>query len=90
LKRAAALLALGLTACATDHAEPRIEIREVKVPVPVTCVPAALPAAPTYPDTDEALRAAKGPADRLALIVAGRLLRIQRQAETEPVIAGCR
>lgn len=80
-----------LAACGTTKApEPVIRTIEVKVPVPVTCVPSNLGPAPTYPDTDHALRAAPSAPERYQLLAAGRLLRIQRQSETEPVIAGCR
>lgn len=86
---ASLILAAGLAGCATK-AEPVIRTVEAKVPVPVSCVPDSLPPPPTYPDSDKALKAAPSGAERYQLIQAGRILRIQRQAETEPVIAGCR
>jgi len=56
-----------------------------------SCVPHSLPhAQPKYPDSDQALREAGGAADRYQLMAAGRLLRIQRLAELEHVIEGCR
>ena len=82
-------LAVGLMGCGTPPA-PRIEIKEVRVPVPVSCVPAGFPEAPAYPDTDEALRAAPDAATRYALIAQGRLLRMARGGETEIVLKGCR
>jgi hypothetical protein len=59
-------------------------------PQRTSCVPRALPRAPRYPDTDSALREAGGAADRYQLMAAGRLLRIQRLAELERVLEGCR
>ncbi|MFL5294897.1 MAG: hypothetical protein ACJ798_00815 [Phenylobacterium sp.] len=59
-------------------------------PARVSCVPKAFPHAPKYPDTDEALLAAGGAADRYQLMAAGRLLRARRLAELEHVIDGCR
>ena len=55
-----------------------------------SCVPRTLPRPPRYPDSDGALREAGGAADRYQLMAAGRLLRIQRLAELERVIEGCR
>jgi hypothetical protein len=72
-----------------DAAEPprsRVVVRTVKV----ACVPRELPRAPRYPDTDQALKQAGGAADRYQLLAAGRLLREQRLALLEKVVAGCR
>lgn len=60
------------------------------VAVPKACVPKTLGAPPRYPDTDAALRAAGGAADRYQLLAAGRILRQERLEELERVIAGCR
>ncbi|MDB5451397.1 MAG: hypothetical protein JWQ52_2525 [Phenylobacterium sp.] len=68
--------------------EARVVIR--RVPVRVACVPKTLPTAPTYPDTDAALRASPGAADRYQLMAAGRILRQRRLAELERIIEGCR
>lgn len=81
---------LALTACATAPAEPKVRVVEVKVPVAVSCVPKSLGGAPDYPDSDAAINAAPGSGDMLQLLAAGRLLRNQRLAEIEPVLAGCR
>ncbi len=64
----------------------------VKVPVPVreSCVAKNFPHSPKYPDTDAALREAGGAADRYQLMAAGRLLRIQRLADLEKMMDGCR
>ena len=60
------------------------------VPVAKNCVPRTLPPAPRYPDTDAALRAAAGAADRYQLLAAGRILREKRLEQLEAVVAGCR
>ena len=91
IRRLIPLAALALVGCGSNlKPEPEIRIQRVEVPVAVACVPESLPGPPAYPDTDEALRAAPDAAVRVGLIVAGRELRIQREAEVEPVLAGCR
>lgn len=89
MRRLALIPILALAACGGTP-KPDVRTVEVKVPVAVKCVPEGLKAAPAYPDTDMALKAAPGAADRYQLLAAGRLLRSQRLAEVEPVIAGCR
>ena len=84
------LAVITLPACTTTRPEPRVVIQTVDRPVAVSCVPAELGGPPDYPDSDSALRAAVDGAARYALVSAGRLLRMARQAETESVIAGCR
>ena len=85
------IAALALASCATTgRPEPEVRTVTVQVPVAASCVPESLPGPPAYPDTPEAIRAAPDAAARTALIFAGRELRIQRSAEVEPVIAGCR
>lgn len=88
---AAALLLAGCGAAATrERPEPQVITQEVLVPIPdPPCVPPSVGPAPAYPDTDEALREAT-PARRYQLIAEGRLLRMARQALTEPVIEECR
>lgn len=83
--------AVALSACGgAPKSAPGVRIVETLAPVAVSCVPKGLPGPATYPDTAEALRAARGAADRYQLLAAGRLLRDQRLAEVEPVIVGCR
>lgn len=91
LARHVSVLALSFTcaACATT-AEPPVRVVEKAVPVPVPCVSDGTPKPGAYPDTDAALKAAPSAAARYALIAAGRLLRIQRLLEVEPVIEACR
>jgi hypothetical protein len=67
-------------------AAPKVIIK----PVRQSCVPKILPPRPRYPDTDAALRAAPGAADRYQLMAAGRLLRDRRLDQLERIIDGCR
>lgn len=61
------------------------------LPTPAkSCVPKSLGPQPRYPDTDAALRAAPGAADRYQMMAAGRILRQERLDELERVVAGCR
>lgn len=69
---------------------PRVVRAPPKPAPPRACVPKTLPGAPSYPDTDAALRAAAGAADRYQLLAAGRILRKARLEDLERVIAGCR
>lgn len=55
-----------------------------------SCVPRTLGPPPRYPDSDAALRAAAGAADRYQLMAAGRLMRQKRLEELERAVAGCR
>jgi hypothetical protein len=82
------LSALTLTACATAS-EPRIEVREVRVPIPVKCATDPGPR-PEYPDTDAAIAGAPNVFELAKLYRAGRALRIGREAELEASVAGCR
>jgi hypothetical protein len=59
-------------------------------PPPKSCVPKTLAPPPRYPDSDAALRAAAGAADRYQLMAAGRILRAQRLEDLERIVAGCR
>jgi hypothetical protein len=84
--RAWILGALLLAGCAT--AEPRIVIKEVKVPVPVVCATKAGPD-PAFSDTPEALRAAADLFEQVKLLLAGRNQRDARIAELKADNAGC-
>jgi len=87
---ACALLALLLIGCATPPTPPvRVVTQEVKVAVPVPCAPRLGPE-PDYPDTEAALLAAPNIFERVKLLVAGRLLRIQRDAEKTAALNECR
>jgi hypothetical protein len=89
----AALAPAGLlAACAHKpdaRPEPIVTTVEVAVPVAVGCVPPNLAAAPTYPDTDQALKSAPDAASRYQLLYAGRKVRTGRLGELEPIVAGC-
>lgn len=82
-------VAMVTMGCASTP-EPRIITREVKVPVAVPCVGPSVPGPPAYPDTDDALRDASGPAARYALLGAGREKRQARLSLLESVIEICR
>ena len=71
---------------------PRGQAATPPAPLPMlrSCVPRNLPVSPAYPDTDAALRAAAGAADRYQLLAAGRLLRQQRLSDLERIIERCR
>lgn len=87
----AAFLVTGLAACgSTGKREPEVRVQTVKVEVVKPCVPAATPGRPKYPDSDEALRAAPGAADRYQLMAAGRIARDQRLNTLEPLVDACR
>ncbi len=82
------LLLAGLVAgCGNQTA---VRTVTVKVPVAQPCVPASLPDAPAYPDTDGRLRAAPDAADRYRLLILGREIRIARLGLLEGVAAACR
>lgn len=80
----------SLAACATPAAPPTPQIvtKTVEVAVPVACKP-DLGVAPAYPDTDAALKAAPDVYQRVKLLVAGRLLRIAREAELTAGLNAC-
>lgn len=80
------LAVLPLAACATTKPEPTVRTVEIRVPVPVTCLPKGFPGPPAYPNPS----AGRSAAEKVQLMGAELLLRRQRAAETEPVIAGCR
>lgn len=85
---AAAFAAFAVAACATTS-EPRIVVKEVRVPVPVKCAADPGPA-PDLPDTSEALRQAPDLFEQVKLLLAGRKLRDARIGELEAANQGCR
>jgi hypothetical protein len=89
---AAIVLTLALAACATaaPPPEPRIITKEVKVEVPVSCVPKDTPPAPTFSDTAAALKAAPGAEDRYLLLSGNWFPRDVRLALLESIVASCR
>lgn len=97
MKRIAILAAcLALAACGTtriERPEPIIRTVEVKVPVDdPACAREAvarLGADPAYPDTPEAIRAALNLFERVKLLLAGRELRIAREAALKDALEAC-
>jgi hypothetical protein len=87
-----AIAALALAGCAHTP-EPEIRTVEVKVPVDdPACAREAvarLGDAPAYPDTPEAIRAAPNLFERVKLILAGRELRIAREAALKDALEVC-
>ena len=85
-----ALALLPVSCAGGGRPEPRIRTVEVQVPVPQPCDAAArLGAPPTYPDADEALRAAPTLFDQVRLLLAGRVLRIARGEALEDAVRTC-
>lgn len=89
----AAMMLLALFGCAARPAPPDpvvpVQLQPVKEAVPVRCAPNIGPE-PDYPDTDAALKAAPNLFERVKLLLAGRLLRIQRDQEKTAALDGCR
>lgn len=87
------LPALLLAGCATVPGappEPIIVVQDVIIPgPPAPCVPASLGPEPDYVDTKEALVNASEGAVRYQLLIAGRIQRMARLSELEPVVKGC-
>lgn len=87
-----AIAALALAGCAHTP-EPEIRTVEVKVPVDdPACAREAvarLGEAPAYPDTPEAIRAAPNLFERVKLLLAGRELRIAREAALADALTAC-
>ncbi|MDR3507603.1 MAG: hypothetical protein P4L64_06860 [Caulobacteraceae bacterium] len=84
----AILLSLALGACATAPPDRAVAVRTVEVPVAVRCQPNLGPE-PAYPDTDEALKAAPDLFARVRLLLAGRLMRMGRDAEKSAALQAC-
>ena len=81
--------AAALAACAsTPSVVPPVTVQPVSVPVPVRCVPDLGPE-PDYPDTDAALAGAPDLFSQVRLLVAGRALRIARDAQKTAALAAC-
>ena len=83
-------IAAPLGGCGGDEPHVVTQIQTVDRPVATSCVPAGTPAAPTYPDGDDALKAAPDAAQRYLLLYAGRKLRVARSKLTESILQGCR
>ena len=83
-----ALVTLALSACTTTAPEPRIEVREVKVVVPIPCNPDPRPKKPALPDTDAALAVVPTVFAAVKLFKAGRALRDAYIGELEAALGG--
>jgi hypothetical protein len=91
MKRILLVVPLVLAGCAAIPVpEPIVRTVTVEVPVFAACVPDNLGANPGYPDTDDALRSAAGPAERMLLMFQGRSARDQRLSEVEIALENCR
>ena len=82
-------LAVLLASCAGGPPpEPKIVVKEVRIPVPVPC--AADPGPVTvYPDSPEALKAAPDLFARVQLLLAGRALRDADLAAGRAALRAC-
>lgn len=87
MRRFAIIALLALAGCAgqadlTPPAEPVVQIKEVRVAVPVACgALAKLGPEPDYADTDTALLAAPDIFEQARILAKGRLQRIKRASE---------
>lgn len=81
---------LFLSACGTTHtADPAVRTIETKVETPVSCVPADLAPAPSYPDDPASLKATDGPG-RYDKLAAAYAMKSARLALLEGVVDQCR
>jgi hypothetical protein len=87
--KALGLAALFLLAACAHKPEPVIRTVTVTVPVAVPCKVNVGPE-PEYADTDSALRAAPDLFSRVKLLLAGRIQRMQREAELNAAVRACR
>ena len=73
-----------------ETAVPRLDVQVVEVSVPIPC-PAlsSLGPEPAYPDTDEAILAARNIAERSLLYATGRVLRMSRLNEYQTAAKAC-
>ena len=76
--------ALTLTACAATP-EPKIEVREVKVAVPVKCDPQPRPVKPALPDPTTAPDIFEG----VKRLLVRDKLRAAYEGELEAALSGC-
>ena len=80
-----------VAACSTTpDPEPQIRTVEVRVPVPVSCVPANAQVEPNFRVNRADVAAAPDAAERLRLLGAGFLERDAYVGEAVPVLRGCK
>lgn len=85
----AALFFLFAAMAGCAHTSPRpVEYRETKVVVAQRCSPNLGPE-PDYPDTDAKLKVATDDFDWVKRLVAGRIMRIARDAQKTAALATC-
>jgi hypothetical protein len=84
----AATAALLASCAGGPPPEPRIVVKEVRIPVPVPCAADPGPA-PAYPDSAQALRAAPDLFARAQLLLAGRALREADLAAARAALKAC-
>lgn len=81
-------LCLLLGACATNPLTPQVVVKEVQIPVAERCRPDIGPE-PNYPDTAAAVKAAPDLFTLTQILLAGRVMRISRDAVKSAALAGC-
>ena len=64
------------------------KVVDVPIPTPVYCKPAVLPE-PDYPDTSAKLKAAPDIFEAAKLLLEGRVMRIEREAELKAALQAC-
>lgn len=79
-----------LAACATDGVglDPKVEIKEVPILAPVSCVPKDTPQPGAYADANMA--SITDPVERMKARAGANQQRKARLAVVEPILAGCR
>ena len=85
-----AAAAILLAGCAAQEPQRIVVTQQVKVPVPIECVPDGVGGPPIYSDTDAAIIAAPDDAALIYLFWTGRVERDLRLAIIETVVEGCR
>lgn len=83
-------LAALLVGCASPPPpEPIIKTVTVNVPVAVHCNP-EIGADPQYPDTPKAIQNAQSIFERVRILLAARIMRMQRERELVAALEGCK
>ncbi len=85
----AAVSAGVLVGCSTTSGPPREVYTQVKVPVPVSCVPKDLDPRPLSLRTPADLLAIPDGPERYVAMAQDWLARVERMNDTEPVVRAC-